>query len=177
MKRKTRPNWARKVREMILFSVLCTVYCGRGCVSLESEYGKELAQSLKEKNQLRVWNFCCGRRATTETRGVLRGPRGPKKLKTKTGFQGSCWSGILFLAPGSQAPHKDCTLSASPLNWVTSSLCVRGDFETTLMDKISLKLCRRWEEVWKEMYSELPVHFFFTKTHLNDSKKLQLFTV
>ena len=40
---KTRPNWARKVREMILFSVLCTVYCGRGCVSLESEYGKELA--------------------------------------------------------------------------------------------------------------------------------------
>ena len=40
---ETRPNWARKVREMILFSVLCTVYCGRGCVSLESEYGKELA--------------------------------------------------------------------------------------------------------------------------------------
>ena len=39
----TRPNWARKVREMILFSVLCTLYCGRGCVSLESEYGKELA--------------------------------------------------------------------------------------------------------------------------------------
>ena len=30
----TRPNWARKVREMILFSVLCTVYCGRGCMSL-----------------------------------------------------------------------------------------------------------------------------------------------
>ena len=41
--KKTRPNWARKVREMILFSVLCTVYCGRGCVSLESERGKELA--------------------------------------------------------------------------------------------------------------------------------------
>ena len=40
---KTRPNWARKVREMIMFSVLCTVYYGRGCVSLESEYGKELA--------------------------------------------------------------------------------------------------------------------------------------
>ena len=40
---ETRPNWARKVREMILFSVLCTVYCGRGCVSLESERGKELA--------------------------------------------------------------------------------------------------------------------------------------
>ena len=34
---KTRPNWARKVRELILFNVLCTVYCGRGCVSLESE--------------------------------------------------------------------------------------------------------------------------------------------
>ena len=31
---KTRLNWARKVREMILFSVLCTVYCGRGCMSL-----------------------------------------------------------------------------------------------------------------------------------------------
>ena len=30
--------------------------------------------------KLRVWNFCCGRRATTETRGVLRGPRGPKNL-------------------------------------------------------------------------------------------------
>ena len=43
LRRRTRPNWARKVREMILFSVLCTVYCGRGCVSLESEYGKELA--------------------------------------------------------------------------------------------------------------------------------------
>ena len=43
IKDETRPNWARKVREMILFSVLCTVYCGRGCVSLESERGKELA--------------------------------------------------------------------------------------------------------------------------------------
>ena len=41
--RLTRPNWARKVREKILFSVLCTVYCGRGSVSLESERGKELA--------------------------------------------------------------------------------------------------------------------------------------
>ena len=41
--KSTRPNCARKVREMILFSVLCTVYCGRGCVSLESERGKELA--------------------------------------------------------------------------------------------------------------------------------------
>ena len=37
---KTRPNWARKVRELILFNILCTVYCGRGCLSLESE-GKE----------------------------------------------------------------------------------------------------------------------------------------
>ena len=46
---ETRPNWARKIREMILFSVLCTVCCGRGCVSLiESEYGKELAESEKE---------------------------------------------------------------------------------------------------------------------------------
>ena len=48
----TRSNWARKVREfsmfnvqcsMFMFNVLCTVYCGRGCVSLESERGKELA--------------------------------------------------------------------------------------------------------------------------------------
>ena len=71
---RTRPNWARKVRELILFNVLCAVYCGRGCLSLESE-GKE-----KRLRELRVWNFCCGRRATdgTETRGVLRGPRGPK---------------------------------------------------------------------------------------------------
>ena len=38
---ETRPNWARKVRELILFNVLCTVYCGRGCLSLESE-GKEM---------------------------------------------------------------------------------------------------------------------------------------
>ena len=36
---ETRPC-ARKVRETILFNVLCTVYCGRGCLSLESE-GKE----------------------------------------------------------------------------------------------------------------------------------------
>ena len=30
--------------------------------------------------ELRVWNFCCGRDNGTgrETRGVLRGPRGPK---------------------------------------------------------------------------------------------------
>ena len=40
-RQKTRPNWARKVRELILFNVLCTVYCGRGCLSLESE-GKEM---------------------------------------------------------------------------------------------------------------------------------------
>ena len=61
---ETRPNCARKVREMILFNVLCTVYCGRGCVSLESEWGKG-------KN-------CCGN-GTMEIRGSLRGPRGPKK--------------------------------------------------------------------------------------------------
>ena len=39
----TRSNWARKVREFSMFNVLSTVYCGRGCVSLESERGKELA--------------------------------------------------------------------------------------------------------------------------------------
>ena len=27
---KTRPNWARKVREMIMFSVLCSVHCVLG---------------------------------------------------------------------------------------------------------------------------------------------------
>ena len=42
---KTRPNCDRMVREMILFNVLCTVYCGRGCVSLESEWGKEWRMS------------------------------------------------------------------------------------------------------------------------------------
>ena len=33
-------------------------------------------------------NFCCGRRTTDdgrETRGVLRGPRGPKKQKQEEG--------------------------------------------------------------------------------------------
>ena len=72
--RKTRPNWARKVRELILFNVLCTVYCGRGCLSLESE-GKEIMRGCV--------NFCCGQRTDgrTDIRGVLRGPRGPKKLK------------------------------------------------------------------------------------------------
>ena len=35
-------NWTRKVREITLFSAPCTVYCRRDCVSLESEYGKEL---------------------------------------------------------------------------------------------------------------------------------------
>ena len=48
---KTRPNWARKVRDMILFNVLCTVYCGRGFLSLESE-GKEIIRGCV--------NFCCG---------------------------------------------------------------------------------------------------------------------
>ena len=66
---------------MILFSILCTMYCGRGCVSLESERGKELAQSLKKNNE-RLRDFLLrtdnGQR-TTGTRGVLRGPRGPKK--------------------------------------------------------------------------------------------------
>ena len=34
--------------------------------------------------ELRIWNFCCGQRTTdtdTGTRGVLRGPRGPKNQK------------------------------------------------------------------------------------------------
>ena len=53
---RTRPNWARKVRELTLFNVLCTVYCGRGCLSLESE-GKEIMRGCV--------NFCCGQRATT----------------------------------------------------------------------------------------------------------------
>ena len=69
-KNTTRPNWAGKVRELILFNVLCTVYCGRGCLSLESEgKGKEIMRGCV--------NFWRGQR-TTETRGVRRGPRGPK---------------------------------------------------------------------------------------------------
>ena len=74
---KTRPNWARKVRELILFNVLCTVYCGRGCLSLESE-GKEMRGCVSlESGIFSADDGTTGR----ETRGVLRGPRGPKKLK------------------------------------------------------------------------------------------------
>ena len=97
-KKKKRPNWARKVRELILFNVLCTVYCGRSCLSLESE-GKEI---------MRGWvNFCCGQRATdgTETRGVLRGPREPKKSDGSLhfacgniGWAALCWL-VLLLKP------------------------------------------------------------------------------
>ena len=51
-------------------------------MSLESERGKELTQSQK-KNNKRLCDFLLrtddGR--TTGTRGVLRGPRGPKKLE------------------------------------------------------------------------------------------------
>ena len=47
--------------------VQCSVFCGRGCVSLESEKGKG-------KKGLRM-----GREGTTRTSGVLRGPLGPKK--------------------------------------------------------------------------------------------------
>ena len=46
----------------VQFNVLCTVYCGRGCVSLESE------------------NFAGNNgQRTTGISGFLRGPRGPKK--------------------------------------------------------------------------------------------------
>ena len=41
--------------------------------------------------ELRVWNFCCGQQrdnGTTGTRGVLRGPRGPKKRPR--------WAGLVF---------------------------------------------------------------------------------
>ena len=54
---KTRPNWARKVRELILFNVLCTVYCGRGFLSLESE-GKEIMRGCVI--------FCCGQQQQRE---------------------------------------------------------------------------------------------------------------
>ena len=53
-------------------------------MSLESEYGKELALSLK-KNKERLREFLLrtdnGRDGTTGTRGVLRGPRGPKNMR------------------------------------------------------------------------------------------------
>ena len=47
-------------------NVLCTVFCGRGCVSLESEKGK--------KKVCEQWDGTMG------TSGVLRGPRGPKNF-------------------------------------------------------------------------------------------------
>ena len=72
---KTRPNWARKVRELILFNVLCTLYCGRGCLSLESE-GKEMRGCVSLESGIFVADN--GQR---DTRGVLRGPRGPKNKK------------------------------------------------------------------------------------------------
>ena len=51
-------------------------------MSLESERGKELAYSLKKNNErLRektLWTTDGTGQRTTGTRGVLRGPRGPK---------------------------------------------------------------------------------------------------
>ena len=75
LKKQTRPNWARKVRELILFNVLCTVYCGRGCLSLESEG--------KENEKLREFLARTTDNGQRDTRGVLRGPRGPKKVEQK----------------------------------------------------------------------------------------------
>ena len=68
---ETSPNCARKVCERILFNVLCTVYCGRGCLSLESEG--------KENERLREFLARTTDNGQRDTRGVLRGPRGPKK--------------------------------------------------------------------------------------------------
>ena len=52
-------------------------------MSLESERGKELAYSLKKNNErLRektLWTTDGTGQRTTGTRGVLRGPHGPKK--------------------------------------------------------------------------------------------------
>ena len=59
---------------MILFNVLCTVYCGRGCLSLESE-GKEMRGCVSLESGIFVADDGTTGR---ETRGVLRGPRGPK---------------------------------------------------------------------------------------------------
>ena len=39
---------------------------------------RKVARLEERLRELRVWNFCCGR--TTGTRGVLRGPRGPKNM-------------------------------------------------------------------------------------------------
>ena len=58
--KKTRPNWARKVRELILFNVLCTLYCGRGCLSLESE-GKEMRGCVSLESGIFVADGTTGR--------------------------------------------------------------------------------------------------------------------
>ena len=50
---------------------MCTVYCGRGCLSLESEG--------KENERLREFLARTTDNGQRDTRGVLRGPRGPKK--------------------------------------------------------------------------------------------------
>ena len=52
---ETRPNWARKVRELILFNVLCTVYCGRSCLSLE--LGKKKNRHRRNKSAGRLQDF------------------------------------------------------------------------------------------------------------------------
>ena len=78
---ETRPNWARKVRELILFNVLCTVYCGKGCLSLESEgKGKEMRGCVSLESGI----FVADNGQRTDIRGVLRGPRGPKKDPNQT---------------------------------------------------------------------------------------------
>ena len=46
----SRPNCASNVRKMILLNVLCTVYCGRGCVSLESEWKRIVAETGQRDN-------------------------------------------------------------------------------------------------------------------------------
>ena len=71
----TRPNWARKVRELILFNVLCTLYCGRGCLSLESE-GKEMRGCVSLESGIFVAdNGTTGQRTTGHQRCSKRSSR------------------------------------------------------------------------------------------------------
>ena len=87
---------------MILFNVLCNVYCERGCVSLESE--KE-----KGKKSLRTTEQRTGRR-TTGIRGSLRGLCGPKnriiQRLVESGFPGPNLALHAGFAGGEGRPSK-----------------------------------------------------------------------
>ena len=93
--RETRSNWARKVREFSMFNVQCSMFnvqCSMFNVHVQRSVYCVLWERLSE---LRVWRkrimrgfviFCCGQRDGTgrETRGVLRGPHGPKNMTSNS---------------------------------------------------------------------------------------------